>query len=175
MFDLHRFLGFEASGLPRFVTFLLTLFPTESSASISFKAERIECCQEFCFEFLKSRTISVSEQNSLVLHWSARLWCPLATVSMLGIQWYLLFDAPLWRFLGSPRSRYCRAARHWAPLPQCCPQLRLHLMRPSSSRFPETDWPRPGRCSLPWRLRLLQTNVPSRCSYPRCPSITAPI
>ena len=51
MYDLHRFLGFKFSWLPRFVTFLLTLFPTESSASNSLKQKNINFKAKFLTTF----------------------------------------------------------------------------------------------------------------------------
>ena len=100
MVDLHRFLGFELSGLPRFVTFLLTLFPTESSASnslkpknINFKAKFLTTFDPFCSALIGALVMSISDSF------------------MLGIRRYLRFDAPLRRFLCRRRSRYCRAAR----------------------------------------------------------------
>ena len=95
MVDLHRFLGFELSGLPRFVTFLLTLFPTESSASNSLKPKHINFKAKFLITFDPFYSALI---GALVMSISDSF--------MLGIRRYLRFDAPLRRFLGRRRSRY---------------------------------------------------------------------
>ena len=75
MVDLHRFLGFELSGLPRSVNFLLTLFPTESSAttaSNSLKPKHINFKAKFLTTFDPFYSALIGA-----------LGCPLATVLCL--------------------------------------------------------------------------------------------
>ena len=137
MFDLHRFLGFEISGFPRYVTFLLTLFLAESSASnilkpkkeknINFKAKFSTAFDPFGSALIGALVMSMSTVFMLVFDdmFGLTLLCCIFLARWLLP--HLRGRAPplsVTAVLAPLREALCQCAFHSVNHP-CCPHRRL--------------------------------------------------